>query len=250
VLPLVFRKEVPHNYDRSCALSPQVRPPIATDSVASRHRKPARFKGISVVIIPWGEAVKTLVEKLRRQFQREHARRIVKANPGPEAQEFALYVCWARRMRKIERATLAQRAGLQPDFMFFLENELLAPGELTEEVRCRIEAALGVPYRTFLVALERERQQGAIDMADGSMADSALEVAGHAAAPQSNDVTTETCTQLMVLAPPRRVIVQPMIYSFGGDDALMRTDTITTLGSSEKEFATDMTYRIQRWPVI
>ena len=47
MLPLVFRKEVPHNYDRSCALSPQFNRPSQLTLSWSRHRKPARFKGTS-----------------------------------------------------------------------------------------------------------------------------------------------------------------------------------------------------------
>ena len=85
------------------------------------------------------------------KFFRELPRRVQEARQDPSEQRYARYVRWGRCQRRISREELANRSGLEQSFLGFLENEVLYSGELTREVKTRIEQALGIPYRVFLL---------------------------------------------------------------------------------------------------
>jgi ribosome-binding protein aMBF1 (putative translation factor) len=88
------------------------------------------------------------------EFDRQLPHRVMHAQPTPAENEFACHVRSARQSTKMSRADLARETGLQQTFLAFLENGLLLPGELTEDARQRIEAA---------ISDSRGQYQGGID---------------------------------------------------------------------------------------
>lgn len=83
------------------------------------------------------------------KFFEELSCRICCAHPDPAWEEFSIYVRVVRSCLGMDRAKLTQEAGLEKSFLSNLENGLLLPGERTEEVRKKIELALGTPYHEF-----------------------------------------------------------------------------------------------------
>jgi transcriptional regulator with XRE-family HTH domain len=82
-------------------------------------------------------------------FFQELAER-VQIHPDPTVLDYSLYVRLVRLKLHIGRKALARRANIDHNFIAFLENGLIAPGELTRAKRKKIQSVLGVPCKTFL----------------------------------------------------------------------------------------------------
>ena len=82
-------------------------------------------------------------------FDQQLPWRVQEARPTLAQKDYALYVRLARACLGMRREELSQRTGLERSFLAFLENCLLLPEELTEEVREKIEQAFGIPYPIF-----------------------------------------------------------------------------------------------------
>jgi hypothetical protein len=82
------------------------------------------------------------------KFRNELPHRILAARPNADQESFALYVHLMCLLLGMDRATLAQQANLDRSLLDFLAIGLLTSDEL-EEVRGKIEKALGVPYSVF-----------------------------------------------------------------------------------------------------
>lgn len=81
----------------------------------------------------------------------ELSRRQLNVREDPVVKSFGNYVRIVRRDGlQISRKELTKRANLKhPDTVFYLENCLLEPQELTEEIREKLELALGLSYEEF-----------------------------------------------------------------------------------------------------
>lgn len=83
----------------------------------------------------------------------ELARRRINVLEDPIVKSFGYYVRTVRRSGlQISRKELTKLANLEnPDTLFYLENFLLEPKELTEEIRRKLELALGLEYEEFIL---------------------------------------------------------------------------------------------------
>lgn len=94
---------------------------------------------------------------MRNEFF-ELPQRIQDARSDAAQEDFALYVRSERIKLGVDRAALAQQTGLERSFLAFLENGLLLPGELTQEIREKIEKAFQAFQRSDRQTIADSRQ--------------------------------------------------------------------------------------------